>query len=94
MRKVAQGDNYYTYEIQEMEIIGGRQANWKGEGINPRNPNSPIKSISGRDLLRGVKKSDSDELILSDTNVENNSEKTNFSITEHFAQSARYVDLM
>ncbi len=94
VRKVAQGDKYYTYEIQEMEVIEERQANWKGEGINPRNPDSPIKSISGKDLLRGVKKTDSDELILSVANVENKSEKTNFSITEHFAQAEHYANLM
>ncbi len=94
VRKVAQGDKYYTYEIQEMEVIEERQANWKGEGINPRNPDNPIKSISGKDLLRGVKKTDSDELILSVANVENKFEKTNYSITEHFAQAERYANLM
>jgi hypothetical protein len=67
VRKVKQGDKYYTYEVQEMELIEERQANWKGEGNNPRNPDSSINSITGAKLLKGVKKSNSNELILQES---------------------------
>ena len=50
-----------------MELIEERQANWKGEGEDPRNPDSSINSIIGVNLLKGVKKSNSNELILQES---------------------------
>ena len=64
VRKVRQGDKFYTYEVQEMELIEERWSSQKGEADNPRNPDSPINSITGAKLLKGVKKSNSKEGIL------------------------------
>ena len=101
VRKVAQGDKYYTYEVQEMEMIEERRANRKSEEQGSVTTNSSINSISGKDLLWNRFASGStpfsmaqSNVPLSDANVENNSEKTNFSITERFEQADRYVDLM
>ena len=59
---------HYTYELQEMELIEERQANWKGEGNNPRNPDSSINSITGAKILKGGgKKINSNELILQES---------------------------
>ena len=56
VRKVKQGDKFYTYEIQEMELIEERGANPIREGATPHNGNTPINSIAGAKLLNGVKK--------------------------------------
>lgn len=92
VRKVRNGERYYTYEIQEMELMEERRANRKSEEQNSVATNSPINSIhikstdgtqsptigldstdisrpqtraiSGEELLRGVKKTNSDEEIL------------------------------
>lgn len=45
VRKVKQGDKFYTYEIQEMELIEERGANPIREGATPHNGNTPITSI-------------------------------------------------
>ena len=89
-RKVRNGERYYTYEIQEMELMEERRANRKSEEQSSVATNSPINSIhikntdgtqspavgldsnsrpqiraiSGEELLRGVKKTNSDEEIL------------------------------
>lgn len=103
-RKVRNGERYYTYEIQEMELMEERRANRKSEEQSSVATNSPINSIhikntdgtqspavgldsnsrpqiraiSGEELLRGVKKTNSDEEILSSrAKVGNESEKTN-----------------
>ena len=64
VKRVRQGDKYYTYEVQEMELIEERQSSWKGEGETPNNPDSSINSITGAKLLKGVKKTNSESLIL------------------------------
>lgn len=57
-----QGDKYYTYDIQEMELIEERGANPNREGDNPHNGNTSNNSIiTGAKLLNGVKKTNSDE---------------------------------
>ena len=70
VKRVPQGDKYYTYELQEMELIaeqpeaGGLS---RGTYLIPRlNANN---SITGAKLLKGVKKTNSDELILEDTDT-------------------------
>lgn len=75
VRKVRQGDKYYTYEVQKMELIEERGANPNREGENPRNGNNSTNSISGAKLLKGVKKTNSNEEILpSDENIRNDAE--------------------
>lgn len=90
VRRVLQGDRYYSYELQEMELAERRPLTGEGEEINSHNPNnsessislkitdgtqSPAvgldsnfrpqtRAISGEELLRGVKKTNSDEEIL------------------------------
>ena len=64
VRKVKQGDRFYTYELQEMELTEERPQTGKGEEQSSRNPNTSTNSISGAKLLKGVKKTNSDEYIL------------------------------
>ncbi|MBQ8271316.1 MAG: hypothetical protein IJZ22_08985 [Bacteroidaceae bacterium] len=64
VRKVKQGDKFYTYEIQEMELIEERGANPNREGETPHNGNTSNNSITGAKLLNGVKKTNSNEDIL------------------------------
>ena len=64
VRKVKQGDKYYTYEVQKMELIEERGANPNREGEIPHNGNNSTNSISGAKLLKGVKKTNSNEEIL------------------------------
>lgn len=45
VRKVRNGERYYTYEIQEMELMEERRANRKSEEQNSVATNSPINSI-------------------------------------------------
>lgn len=61
VRKVKQGDKFYIYEIQEMELIEERGANPIREGATPHNGNTPINSIAGAKLLNGVKRTNSNE---------------------------------
>lgn len=65
VRKVKQGDRYYTYEVQEMELLEDTQ---EALGLlntdNGRQLNSN-NSITGANLLKGVKKTNSNEDILS-----------------------------
>ena len=63
LRKVEQGDKFYTYKIQEMELIEERGANPIREGATPHNGNTPITSIIGAKLLNGVKRTNSNEVI-------------------------------
>lgn len=69
VRKVKQGDRYYTYEVQEMELAEESRANRKGEGEDPHNPNTSDNSITGAKLLKGVKKYNSSEEILNYSKV-------------------------
>lgn len=55
IRRVRQGDKYYTYELQEMDLTEESPASGKGEGQSPSNPNSSVKSITGAKYLKGVK---------------------------------------
>mgnify|MGYP003301923312 CR=1 FL=1 len=69
VRKVKQGDNYYTYEIQEMELLEDTQdALGLLNAIDGRQLNSN-NSITGAKLLKGVKKTNSNEDILPDTRI-------------------------
>ena len=61
VRKVKQGDKFYTYKIQEMELIEERGANPIREGATPHNGNTPITSIIGAKLLNGVKRTNINE---------------------------------
>ena len=61
VKKGRTSDKFYTYEIQEMELIEERGANPIREGATPHNGNTPITSIIGAKLLNGVKKTNSDE---------------------------------
>lgn len=65
IKRVAQGDKYYTYEVQEMELIEGSEntvGSPRGTNLVPKS--SSINSITGAKLLNGVKKTNSNELIL------------------------------
>ena len=65
VKRVPQGDIYYTYEIQKMELIEGSDntvGSLRGTYLIPKS--SSVNSISGAKLLKGVKKTNSDELIL------------------------------
>lgn len=64
VKRVKQGDKYYTYELQEMELTEERPQTGEGEEQRSHNPNSSINSISGAKLLKGVKKTNSSETIL------------------------------
>ena len=64
VRKVKQGDKFYTYEVQEMELIEERGADPNREGETPHNGNTSNNSITGAKLLNGVKKTNSNEEIL------------------------------
>ena len=88
VRKVRQGDKFYTYEVQEMELIEERWSSQKGEADNPRNPDSPINSITGAKLLKGVKKSNSNENILPES--ENVSFRVNENPTEAQKEAGNY----
>ena len=55
VRRVKQGDKYYTYELQEMELAEESRQIREGEGDNPHNPNTSDNSITGAKLLKGVK---------------------------------------
>ena len=69
VRKVKQGDRYYTYEVQEMELLEDTQDALgllntdNGRQLNSNN------SITGAKLLKGVKKTNSNEEILSYSQV-------------------------
>lgn len=69
VRKVKQGDKYYTYEIQEMELIEERGVNPNREGETPHNGNTSNNSITVAKLLKGVKKTNSNEDILSHSQI-------------------------
>lgn len=65
VKRVAQGDKYYTYELQEMEMIEGAEISvGSPRGTNLVPQSSSIKSITGAKLLKGVKKTNSEEEIL------------------------------
>ncbi len=71
VRKVNQGDKYYTYEVQEMEPMEERGANPNREGLDPHNGNTSNNSIiTGAKLLKGVKKTNSDQYILPPDTIE------------------------
>ncbi len=64
VRKVKEGDKYYTYEIQEMELLEDTQnvlGLLNAESGGQLNSNN---SITGAKLLNGVKKTNSNEEIL------------------------------
>jgi len=67
IKKFKEGDRYYTYELQEMELIEDTQLTAVGLNGNP--VLNSINSISGANLLNGVKKTNSNEEILSTSKV-------------------------
>lgn len=71
-----------------MELIEERWSSQKGEADNPRNPDSPINSITGAKLLKGVKKSNSNENILPES--ENVSFRVNENPTEAQKEAGNY----
>ncbi len=67
IKKFKEGDRYYTYELQEMELIEDTQLTAVGLNGNP--VLNSTNSISGANLLNGVKKTNSNEEILSTSKV-------------------------
>lgn len=63
VKRYVDGDRYYTYEIQEMELLKGTQAT--ALGLDDSSRPQLQSSITGANLLKGVKKTNSDEEILS-----------------------------
>lgn len=64
VKRYVDGDRYYTYEIQEMELLKGTQTT--ALGLDDSSRPQLQSSITGANLLKGVKKTNSDEEILSD----------------------------
>lgn len=65
VKKVKQGDRYYTYELQEMELIEETpEALGLPRGIDHMPRLNSTNSITGAKLLEKVKKTNSDDLIL------------------------------
>lgn len=62
IKRLKEGDRYYTYEMQEMELIEDMQ---NALGLNSNPVLNSTDSISGAKLLKGVKKTNSNEAILS-----------------------------
>ena len=67
IKKFKEGDRYYTYELQEMELIEDTQLT--ADGLNGNPVLNSINSISGANLLKGVKKTNSNEDILNASKV-------------------------
>ena len=63
VKRCVDGDRYYTYEIQEMELLKGTQTT--ALGLDDSSRPQLQSSITGANLLKGVKKTNSDEEILS-----------------------------
>ncbi len=63
VKRYVDGDRYYTYEIQEMELLKGTQTT--ALGLDDSSRPQLQSSINGANLLKGVKKTNSDEEILS-----------------------------
>ena len=63
VKRYVDGDRYYTYEIQEMELLKGTQTT--ALGLDDSSRPQLQSSITGANLLKGVKKTNSDEEILS-----------------------------
>lgn len=64
VKKVRQGNNYYTYEIQEMELLEDTQYALGLLNVNNERQLNSNNSITGAKLLNGVKKTNSNEDIL------------------------------
>lgn len=64
VKRYVDGDRYYTYEIQEMELLKGTQTT--ALGLDDSSRPQLQSSITGANLLKGVKKTNFDEEILSD----------------------------
>lgn len=62
VKRLKEGDRYYTYEIQEMELIEDTQSTAVGLNGNP--VLNSTNSMTGANLLKGVRKTNSSELIL------------------------------
>ena len=54
VRKVKQGDKFYTYEVQEMELIEERGADPNREGETPHNGNTSNNSITGTNVYSAI----------------------------------------
>lgn len=63
VKRYVDGDRYYTYEIQEMELLKGTRTT--ALGLDDSSRPQLQSSITGANLLKGVKKTNSDEEILS-----------------------------
>ena len=71
VKKVKQGERYYTYELQEMELIEETpEALGLPRGTNHMPQLNSTNSITGAKLLKNVKKTNSDDEILSKKELE------------------------
>ena len=59
----------YIYEVQEMELLEKRGADPNREGETPHNGNNSNNSITITNLLKGIKKTNSEEELLSYSKV-------------------------
>ena len=64
VKRVKEGDKYYTYELQEMELIEDTQEALGLLNADNGGQLNSINSISVANLLKGAKKTNSDEEIL------------------------------
>lgn len=69
VRKVKEGDKYYTYEIQEMELLEDTHNALGLPNANDRGRLNSNNSITAAKLLKGVKKTNSNEDILSHSQI-------------------------
>ena len=90
IRKIREGDRYYTYEIGKMELTEKRRANRESGVETTATTNSSVNSISGADLLKGVKKTNSDEQILPQSKemLRNNEANSDSVAVEHSRSTA------
>ena len=68
IKKLKEGDKFYTYELQEMELIEDTQS--AAVGLDSKPILNSTNSITGANLLKGVKKTNSNELILPEEEVD------------------------
>ena len=68
VKRLKEGDRYYTYEIQEMELIEDTQSTAVGLNGNP--VLNSTNSITGANLLKKVRKTNSSEYILEEDNFQ------------------------
>lgn len=90
VRRVQQGDRYYSYELQEMELAERRPLAGEGEEMNSHNPNdsessitskntdgtqSPVVGVDGTDISRSQTRAISGEELLRGVKKTNSDEE-------------------